>query len=149
MFGSLKLAFKKKLVPGPVDVPETQSQESERMAAVPRMQDKYPGIRHLAVNLVISPPDHETQPTMNGRSFGPQALAYFGFRCKNVECAKGGFDITDSIDTAIAEKQTEVSGRRVCRGWHGKARINQLRCHYELNFKVNIAYHDEDSPSDA
>jgi len=144
VFGSLKLAFRKKLAPGPVDVPEIKTVATERMATVPRMEEKYPGIRHLAVNLVISPPDHETEPTMNGRSFGPQALAYFEFRCKNVECAHGGFDIADSIEAAIAEKQTEITGRRVCRGWHGKGRINQLRCRYELNFKVIISYHDND-----
>ncbi|MFK7886318.1 MAG: hypothetical protein AB8G16_05575 [Gammaproteobacteria bacterium] len=108
------------------------------------MEDKYPGVRHLAVNLVISPPDNETEPTMNGRSFGPQALAFFEFRCKNVECAHGGFDVSDSITSAIEDHQTEVSGRRVCRGWHGKRRINQVRCHYELNFRVNIAYEGEE-----
>ncbi len=144
MFGPLKAIFGKKSAENRVELPEPKSAASERLSTVPRMEERFPNVRHLAVNLVISAPDHETEPTMNGRSFGPQALAYFQFRCKNVECSHGGFDITDTITEAIDAGQTEVSGRRVCRGWHGKSRINQLRCHYELNFKVNIAYHGDE-----
>ncbi len=144
MFGSLKIPFFKKRDVKLVDIPDGKSAGSEKLSTVPRMSDRYPNVRHLAVNLVISPPDNETEPTMNGRSFGPQALAFFEFRCKNVQCAHGGFDISDSIGTAIEQGQPEVSGRRVCRGWHGKGRINQLRCHYELNFRVNIAYHGDE-----
>lgn len=142
MFESIKSHFRKKSPAKPLSMPELNgSKTSERLATVPRMEEVFPSVRHLAVNLVISPPDHETEPTMNGRSFGPQALAFFEFRCKNVECADGGFDISDSIKRAVSERQTEVTGRRVCRGWHGKKHVNQLRCHYELNFKVNISYH--------
>ncbi|MFK8014274.1 MAG: hypothetical protein AB8G17_02380 [Gammaproteobacteria bacterium] len=144
MFESLKQVFRRKPVADPVDIPEGKSAASTRLSTVPRMEEKYPSVRHLAVNLVISPPDHETEPTMNGRSFGPPALAFFEFRCKNVECAHGGFDISDSIAETIEQGQTEVTGRRVCRGWHGKGRINQLRCRYELNFRVNVAYHGEE-----
>ncbi|MEO1574098.1 MAG: hypothetical protein AAFU65_03970 [Pseudomonadota bacterium] len=144
MFGSLKAIFGRKNSDAAVELPEIRTQASEKLSTVPRMEDQFPSVRHLAVNLVISAPDHETEPTMNGRSFGPQALAYFEFRCKNVECAHGGFDITDTITSAIEAGQSEVSGRRVCRGWHGKKRLNQVRCHYELNFKVNIAYHGDE-----
>lgn len=144
MFGSLKIPFFKKRDVELVDIPDGKSAGSDKLSSVPRMEEHYPSVRHLAVNLVISPPDNETEPTMNGRSFGPQALAFFEFRCKNVQCTHGGFDVSDSIGKAIEQGQTEVSGRRVCRGWHGKERIHQLRCHYELNFRVNIAYHGED-----
>lgn len=146
MFGSLKLPFRKKT---PVVEPEpirevNGNPTTSRLSTVPRMEEKFPNVRHLAVNLVISPPDHETEPTMNGRSFGPKALAFFEFRCKNVECSDGGFDITDTIERAIAERETEVTGRRICRGWHGSKRTHHpLRCHYELNFKVNVAYYDD------
>ena len=142
MFGSLKLPFRKKTVEEAPELLEVNgTKTTSRLSTVPRMEEKYPGVRHLAVNLVISPPDHETEPTMNGRSFGPQALAFFEFRCKNVECHQGGFDISDSIERAIAQRETEITGRRICRGWHGKRQHNPLRCHYELNFKVNVAYH--------
>jgi hypothetical protein len=141
VFESLKQHFRKKPIPAPAPAPElVGSATSAKIASVPRVGERFPTVRHLAVNLVISPPDRETEPTMNGRSFGPAAIAYFEFRCKNVECAGGGFDITDSIERAIADGETVVSGRRVCRGWHGKKHVNQLRCSYELNFRVNIAY---------
>lgn len=142
MFAALKLPFRKKqATEEPREIEETtESPITRKMDSVPRMGEKYPGVKHLAVNLVISPPDHETEPTMNGRSFGDSSLAFFEFRCKNVECYEGGFNINDTIDEAIKMGETEVTGRRVCRGWHGKHRVQQLRCHYELNFKVNISY---------
>ena len=145
MFENFKLPFRKKAVaPEPVRVRElTGSKTSGRLADVPRMAERFPNVRHLAVNLVISPPHHETEPTMNGRSFGPQALAFFEFRCKNVECVGGGFDIADSIEKAVSQHDTEATGRRVCRGHQGKTRTQNLRCHYELNFRINVAYDDD------
>ncbi|MEM6638751.1 MAG: hypothetical protein AAF610_02520 [Pseudomonadota bacterium] len=144
MFGSLKAFFGRKDRIEAINVPDTRSAGSDKLSTVPRMGDVFPGVRHLAVNLVISAPDHETEPTMNGRSFGPQALAFFEFRCKNVECRGGGFDIGETIRDAIDAGETQVSGRRVCQGMHGAQRLNHIRCHYELNFKVNVAYHGND-----
>lgn len=115
---------------------------NHQMQGAPKLQEKFPQIRSIAVNLTISPPDHETEPTLNGRSFGPNSLAFFQFRCKNVDCHDGGFDITDTLTEAINKGDKSVTGRRVCHGWHSKNRINQLRCHYELNFRTNINYHE-------
>lgn len=145
MFELLKRPFlKKTTTPEPEPLREvTGSKTSVRLSSVPRMAERFPDVRHMAVNLVISPPHNETEPTMNGRSFGPQALAFFEFRCKNVECVDGGFDVTDSIDKAVAHHDTEATGRRVCRGWQGKTRTQNLRCHYELNFRINISYDDD------
>jgi hypothetical protein len=145
VFENFKLPFRKKAEStAPEPLRElTGSKTSVRLSGVPRMAERFPSVRHMAVNLVISPPHNETEPTMNGRSFGPQALAFFEFRCKNVECRDGGFDITDSIEKAVTNGDSDATGRRVCRGYQGKTRTQHLRCHYELNFRINIAY-DED-----
>lgn len=113
-----------------------------KLHSTPRLHETFPQVRSIAVNLMISPPDHETEPTLNGRSFGPDSLAFFEFRCKNVECVDGGFDITKPLAEAIASGEPSITGRRVCRGWHSKQRVNEVRCHYELNFRVNINYHE-------
>lgn len=115
---------------------------NHRLQGQAKMHEKFPQVRSLAVNLMISPPDYETEPTLNGRSFGPDSLAYFEFRCKNVECNHGGFDITEIISDSIAKGERSINGRRVCHGTHGPSprAHNVIRCSYELNFRVNINY---------
>jgi len=115
---------------------------NHRLQGQAKMHEKYPQVRSLAVNLMISPPDYETEPTLNGRSFGPDSLAFFEFRCKNVECTQGGFDITETVSDSIAKGERSINGRRVCHGMHGRSprAHNTIRCNYELNFRININY---------
>ncbi|NNF15713.1 MAG: hypothetical protein HKN70_03145 [Gammaproteobacteria bacterium] len=148
MFSVLKKTFSKKsrshsdakatISEGTVSGPAINHQ----LHSTPRLKETYPQIRGIAVNLMISPPDHETEPTLNGRSFGPDSLAFFEFRCKNVECKEGGFDISEPIAEAIAKGEQTITGRRVCNGWHGQQRVTELRCRYELNFRINFQYHE-------
>ncbi len=112
------------------------------MHGAAKVHEKFPQVRSIAVNLMISPPDHTTEPTLNGRSFGPDSLAFFEFRCKNVECFDGGFDVSDAIGDAIERGESSLTGRRVCHGWHTKQRVNQVRCHYDLNYRININYYE-------
>lgn len=115
---------------------------NQKLHSTPRLHEKYPQVRSLAINLMISPPDYETEPTLNGRSFGEDSLAYFEFRCKNVECRNGGFDLTETIADGVGNGEKSINGRRVCTGYHGTGTQshNQIRCGYELNFRININY---------
>ena len=87
-------------------------------------------------------PDNDMEPTLNGRSFGPDARAFFSFKCKNVDCVDGGFDLSEPIEEMLTRRQPETTGRRVCQGWESKAQVNQRRCHYELNFRALAKYLD-------
>ena len=148
VFSVLKRTFSKKSgsesdsKKSEVDAATAGSGVNHQFHGAAKLHEKFPQVRSIAINLMISPPDHETEPTLNGRSFGPDSLAFFEFRCKNVDCIKGGFDVTDAITEGIANGEDSLTGRRVCRGWHGKSRINQIRCHYELNFRINLNYHE-------
>ncbi|MFK8028842.1 MAG: hypothetical protein AB8G18_01265 [Gammaproteobacteria bacterium] len=143
MFSALKKAFGMKSG-SESEISSTQIADpvNHRLQGQAKIHEKYPQVRSLAVNLMISPPDYETEPTLNGRSFGPDSLAFFEFRCKNVECNGGGFDITDIITDSIAKGDRSSNGRRICHGTHGRGprSHNVIRCNYELNFRVNINY---------
>lgn len=102
--------------------------------------DAFPEVRHLAVNLSIRAPDHEIEPSLNNRSFGPQSRAYFHFRCKNVDCVDGGFDLEDEITSAVAGQRSDASGRRVCQGWRNADMVGHQKCYFELNFKIHLSY---------
>ncbi len=102
-----------------------------------------PGVRHLAINLTIAGPDREIEPSLNNRSFGPQSRAFFNFRCKNVECVGGGFDLQDDILAAAEEGRNELTGRRVCHGWRSADLVGQQKCYFELNFKAHLSYSSE------
>lgn len=148
MFSGIRLPFFKKKSPaqdGNADTkPVAETSESAgELAKFPRMQAAYPAVRHLAINLTIRPPyNNEMEATLNNRSFGPNAVASFSFRCKNVECRGGGFDLGDAIEEAVGKKEVTIAGRRICQGWRSGNQLEQHRCHYELNFKANINYHD-------
>jgi len=120
----------------------SSEQVNQKLHTTPRLHEKFPQVRSLAINLMISPPDYETEPTLNGRSFGEDSLAYFEFRCKKVECRGGGFDLTETISDGISAGEKSINGRRICNGHHGQgtASHNHIRCGYELNFRININY---------
>ena len=101
---------------------------------------EYPNVRHLAVNMSIRSPDNEIEPSLNNRSFGPRSRAYFHFRCKNVECVDGGFDLHDEITSAVNDQRSDATGRRVCQGWRNADLAGHQKCYYELNFKIHVSY---------
>lgn len=127
----------------PESEPETAVEKNPVDVTVPegeRIGDKYPEVSKLAVNLSIRAPFESIEPTVRGFSLGPDAMANFVFRCKNSECQKGGFDLTEEIENMIAAYETTGHGRRVCQGWDGKSNVGHQRCYWELNFVVNIGY---------
>ena len=112
------------------------------LATAQRVGDKYPQVNTLALSLSIRAPHNELEPTLNGRSFGTDARAYFRFKCKNVECVEGGFDLSVPIDSMLRRHDHETSGRLVCQGWESRKLVGQRRCLYELNYKAVATYRD-------
>lgn len=133
--------FRKKPALEPVELTETSG--FGNLETADTIADLLPGIRHLAVNLTIVSPDREIEPSLNNRSFGPQSRAFFQFRCKNVGCVDGGFDLQEDIVAAAADNRNELSGRRVCQGWRSADLVGQQKCYFELNFKAHISYSAE------
>ncbi|MDH3588136.1 MAG: hypothetical protein OEQ74_01905 [Gammaproteobacteria bacterium] len=124
-------------------VEATETSGLDHLESANTMADVLPGVRHLAMNLSIRAPDHEIEPSLNNRSFGPQSRAFFHFRCKNVDCVDGGFDLQEDIQTAVTEGRNDLSGRRLCHGWRNAAMVGQQKCYFELNFKAHISYTDK------
>jgi hypothetical protein len=112
------------------------------LATAERVGEKYPQVAYLSLSLSIRAPNNELEPTLNGRSFGSDARAYFKFKCKNVECVDGGFDLSGDIDAMVKRRSGEITGRQVCQGWESRKMIDQRRCLYELNFKALARYRD-------
>ncbi len=138
MFGSLIETIKRVLgrqpaTSAPVEVKPTRR---THLDDVQRVCDRYPTVTSIAFNLSMRSPDNDVEPTLNGRSFGPNARALFKFKCKNVDCVDGGFDLQAVVDEMVQQDKPETAGRRVCQGWESAALVNQRRCLYELNFKI-------------
>lgn len=118
----------------------TESIGLRHLSDAEKVSDAFPNLRHLAINLAIRAPDHEIEPSLTNRSFGPQSRAYFHFRCKNVECIEGGFDLRDEIQAASDAGRSDISGRRVCQGWRDANMRGHQKCYFELNFKIHLSY---------
>lgn len=140
--------FKKKKKPEPVAFPVRSpgvrkpagSQFARKMGDSKKIASRFPNVKTIGINLAVKAPFNDVEPTLRGKSFSPDSLAVFEFHCKNVDCVGGGFDITDSVEQMVKKRVGEFSGRRICRGWASKEYVNQRRCHYELNFRIIIAY---------
>ncbi|MDH3647169.1 MAG: hypothetical protein OER80_10370 [Gammaproteobacteria bacterium] len=125
----------------PQQLPEaTEVSGLTELEVAKKIADVFPGISHLAINLTITGPDNDVEPSLNNRSFGPQSRAYFVFRCKNADCVDGGFDLQDDLLAATDEGRNEFSGRRLCHGWRNASVVGQQKCYYELNFRAHISY---------
>jgi hypothetical protein len=136
--------FGRPLEPVTVSVPTIPEPplRNHMLATAERVGEKYPHVAHLSLSLSIRAPNNELEPTLNGRSFGSDARAYFRFKCKNVECVDGGFDLSGDIEAMVKQHAGEVSGRQVCQGWESRKLIDQRRCLYELNFRALANYRD-------
>lgn len=146
MFETLKKVLSgKRAAPPQSEVPEAPAEAVPPPVSAPRIRDRYPEVGKIAVNLSSRAPFEKTEPTIRGFSMGPDANADFTFRCKNTECVKGGFELTEEIQKMVESFETHRTGRRVCQGWDGKANIGHQRCYYELNFVINIGYGSENS----
>lgn len=124
----------------PVTAQPTETVGLSELGEAETVADVFPGVRHLAVNMSIRSPDNEIEPSLTNRSFGPQSRAYFNFRCKNVECVNGGFDLREEFEDAVKDNRRDVTGRRVCHGWRNADMAGHQKCYYELNFKIHISY---------
>ncbi|MBT8143420.1 MAG: hypothetical protein KJO55_01895 [Gammaproteobacteria bacterium] len=131
--------MKRESEPEPVE-PPTETVGLAQLDDAETVGQVFPGLRHLAVNMSIRAPDHEIEPSLTNRSFGPQSRAYFNFRCKNVECVDGGFDLRDEVSQAVTEGRCDATGRRVCQGWRNAEMAGHQRCYFELNFKIHLSY---------
>lgn len=127
----------------PAEIPAVTATETvglQHLDGAEKVSDAFPNLRHLAINLAIRAPDHEIEPSLTNRSFGPQSRAYFYFRCKNVECVDGGFDLREELQAACDSGRSDISGRRVCQGWRNSDTRGHQRCFFELNFKIHLSY---------
>ena len=143
MFGSLFKRGKKQIPVPPQEAAMTEpvtTKLDEKMSAAGSVGKRYPGVAGIGINMYITSPLEKVEPTLRGKSFTPESMAYFEFRCKNVECCDGGFDLTEVIDEMAACKDTESTGRRICEGWESKDQIGHRRCYYELNFRILVKY---------
>ncbi len=140
MLGAIKAMFKRgETVADPVpEIPERA--RTTVLDTTPKIRERFPGVKHLAINLTIRAPFQEMEPTLNNRSLGPDSVAFFHFRCKNPDCKQGGFDLTKDLEQAIAQRQQSAAGRQVCQGFRTGNNMNHQACHFELNYKVNISY---------
>ncbi len=141
MFGPIIQAIKRVLGNQPAVSAPVEAKPARRthLDDVQRVCDRYPQVASIAFNLSMRSPDNDVEPTLNGRSFGPNARALFKFKCKNVDCVDGGFDLQTVVDEMVHQGKPEIAGRRVCQGWESAALVNQRRCLYELNFKIVAA----------
>lgn len=120
---------------------EYKDKEAQRVKASPSMAQRFQQLKSLTVSL-----DHQTR---EGNAYGSQityvvnlgnARSVFRMDCRNDECIRGDFDLTKQLAKAVAQRAKTVIGEVCCQGWQNKARINEVKCHNILRYKLKLAY---------
>ena len=120
---------------------EHKDKESQRAKASPSLAEKFQQLKSLTVSL-----NHQTR---EGNAYGSQithvvnlgnARSVFRMDCRNDECIRGDFDLTKQLAKAVAQRAKTVTGEICCQGWESRARINQVKCHSVLRYKLKLAY---------
>ena len=68
------------------------------------------------------------------------AKSVFRFDCLNKECVGGGFDLSELLAGAVAERRKALNGEMHCLGWRDKDSVKTLHCHNILRYKLNLAH---------
>lgn len=120
---------------------EYREQESQRVKGSPILSARFPQLKSLAVDLGYF---NSAGVTRNSQiKFMPNlghAKSVFRFDCPNQGCICGDFDLSDALESAVAEHRTTVTGELSCQGWQSKTTIDTVHCHNILRYTLNLAY---------
>jgi hypothetical protein len=145
VIGSLRKAAARLLRIEPAGYPTNRPVRTTSLDSVPCIRDAYPGVRSLTISLTSASPDRDFITLNQSRRFGPEARAWFAFKCKNSDCQHGGFSLNRVIDEMIAAKVGHYSSREVCDGTentHGARGVHGRLCMYELNYDIHVEYRE-------
>ena len=139
---SLRRAAARLLRIEPAGYPRNRPVRTTALDAVPCVAEVYPGVRSIAITLTTASPDRDFVSLTCTRRFGPEARAWFAFKCKNADCHRGGFNLTRAVDEMIAAKVCDYSSREVCDGTETPQGMHGRLCMFELNYDIRIEYRE-------
>ncbi len=119
----------------------------ERAEKSPILAMKYPQLKTLTVDLLYF--DREIVSFGHGLRYRANletAKSMLQFTCPSTLCHRGGFDLSNELSSAIAERRKALDGELHCHGSRDQESGKTIPCESILHFKMILAFK---SPADA
>jgi len=101
----------------------------------------YPQLKTLSVDLLYF--DREIVSFGHGLRYRANletAKSQLQFTCPSTFCHRGGFDLSNELSSAIAERQNVIDGKVHCHGSRDHESGKTIPCESILHFKINLAF---------
>ena len=116
-------------------------QQGKRINEAAALSAKFPQLNSLKVSLEHCAPGNTIYIRQIKYAVNlDHAKSMFYFECPNPECVRGDFDLSEVLATAIAARQTIVTGEMRCPGWRNKDAIKKVYCRNILRYKLRLTY---------
>ena len=120
---------------------EYRQQQGELVKLSGTLADKFPKLKSLTVHLSYYDPEGVTQSSQIKYTVNlSNAKALFRFDCRNEQCVRGDFDLSDELTNAVAAHQTTATGQVCCQGWLDKDAVGTAHCGQILRYKLSLGY---------
>ena len=120
---------------------EYRLQENQRINDSANLAERFRDLKTLTVDLAHFAPERLTKTSEMKYTVNlANAKSIFRFNCTNEECVGGDFDLSAALATAVAARQTTVSGEVICQGWRSKTTIDRSPCHNILRYRLSLGY---------
>ncbi len=128
-------------VPGRNPRLEYRLRQRDRIQASPLMAEKFPHLKALTVTLRYY---DATGTTRNGelkcKLNVRQARSALWFDCPCGTCARGDFDLSRPLATAVAARRQVLTGELRCPGTQTRGDDKHVPCQRLLRYKLNLRY---------
>jgi hypothetical protein len=120
---------------------EYRRREGERVQHSATLADTFHDMKSLTVDLAYFYGEALTRSSQLKYTVNlAHARSVFRFDCPNPECVEGDFDLSTALATAVAGRQSTISGEAVCHGWRSKSTIDVASCGQVLRYKLTVGY---------
>jgi len=93
----------------------------------------FPGVKNIAINMTYNQVGLN-KALLRTVNFFPDSYAFFRVDCINRECADGGFDLTQVINTMVLKRKEAAKGQLNCQG------TGPIAGHSAITYEVAIQY---------
>ena len=120
---------------------EFRQRESQRILESGSLAVRFPRLKSLKAELTYQPPRGVGQSAQIKYAVNLEhAKAIFRFDCPNKECIGGGFELSELLAGAVAERRKKLAGEMRCQGWRDKDSVNTIHCGNILRYGLTLGH---------
>jgi hypothetical protein len=120
---------------------EYRLSQTQRVNQSASLVEKFPKLKSLKVDLWYFEPDGLTRTgEMRYKVNVEHAKSVFSFVCQSGECLGGDFDLSSTVEEAVAKRRKILEGEVRCPGTRIRAKESAKPCHNVLRYKLTLGY---------